>query len=303
MGGNSMVGYIGLGSMGGALARRVQLQYPLHVYDQNPAAVKKMVENGASACANVKELASKCLTIFLCLPTSEHVRTVIFGEGGIASSAKPGTLIIDQTTGDPVATREMAAELEASGLQMMDAPVSGGARGADAGTIAIMIGATSAQFDRVEPMLRAISPNLFHAGSTGTGHVAKLANNLLSGGQRLLSLEAMALAVKNGLQPEKAIEIILASGGRNLYMEKFMPNIVKGKLASGFTLGLLHKDVRLACQLGDDSGVVMHFGNLAKEFYQMALNEMGPDVQVNSVALTMDRLAGTHVVPEDYSGD
>jgi 3-hydroxyisobutyrate dehydrogenase len=300
---DSLVGYIGLGSMGGALARRVQLQYPLHVYDQNPVALRKMVEHGANACGSINELASKCLTIFLCLPTSEHVRTVIFGEGGIASSAKPGTLIIDQTTGDPVATREMAAELEARGLQLMDAPVSGGARGADAGTIAIMIGATPAQYDRVEPLLRVISPNLFHAGGTGTGHVAKLANNLLSGGQRLLSLEAMALAVKNGLQPEKAIEIILASGGRNLYMEKFMPNIVKGKLASGFTLGLLHKDVRLACQLGDDSGVVMHFGNLAKEYYQMAVNEMGPDVQVNSVALIMDRQAGTHVVPADYSGD
>jgi 3-hydroxyisobutyrate dehydrogenase len=228
---------------------------------------------------------------------------VIFGENGIANTAKPGTLIVDQTTGDPTATRAMAAELEARGPQLMDAPVSGGARGADAGTIAIMIGATPAQFERIQPVLRGISPNLFHAGGIGTGHVAKLANNLLSGGQRLLSLEAMALAVKNGIEPKRALEIILASGGRNLYMEKFMPNIINGKLASGFTLGLLHKDVRLACQLGDDSGVIMFFGNLAKEFYQMALNEMGPDVQVNAVALTMDRLAGTHVVPADYRGE
>jgi 3-hydroxyisobutyrate dehydrogenase len=296
------IGYIGLGSMGGALARRLQLQHPLRVHDANPEAVRRMVEKGATACPP-QQIAADCDVIFLCLPTSNHVRTVLFGDAGIARHARPGTLFVDQTTGDPTVTRALASELEAIGLELMDAPVSGGARGADAGTIAIMIGATPAQYERIEPVLRTISPNLFHAGSLGCGHVAKLANNLLSGGQRLLSLEAMALAVKNGLEPKRAMEIILASGGRNLYMEKFMPNIIQGKLASGFTLGLLHKDVRLACQLGDDSGVVMHFGNLAKEFYQMALNEMGPDVQVNSVALTMDRLAGTHVVPADYRGE
>src|SRR5207253_1392880 len=144
------------------------------------------------------------------LPTSDNVRTVIFGENGIASAAKPGTLIIDQTSGDPTATRAMAAELEArgGGLQLMDAPVSGGARGADAGTIAIMIGAAPAQYERIAPVLRCISPNLFHAGGVGTGHVAKLANNLLSGGQRLLSIEAMTLAVKNGIAPETAVNII-----------------------------------------------------------------------------------------------
>ncbi len=297
------IGYVGLGSMGGALARRLQLQHPLIVHDQNPAAVQKMVALGSSACAGLKDLAARCDTIFLCLPTSDHVRAVIFGEDGLASAARPGTLIIDQTSGDPTATRAMAAELKGSGVELMDAPVSGGARGADAGTIAIMIGAAPEQFGRIKPILQCISPNLFHAGGVGTGHVAKLANNLLSGGQRLLSLEAMTLAVKNGIEPKTAVEIILASGGRNLFMEKFMPNLINGKLASGFALGLLHKDVRLACQLGADSGVPVRFGNLAQEVYQTALNEMGPDAQVNTVALTMDRLAGTHVVPEDYKGD
>ncbi|WP_029001013.1 NAD(P)-dependent oxidoreductase [Azohydromonas australica] len=296
------IGYIGLGSMGGALARRLQLQFPLRVHDTNPAAVQKMVETGSTA-SSPEEIVQHCDTIFLCLPTSNHVRTVLLGGEGILRAAKPGTVIVDQTTGDPTLTRAIAKEMEPLGIELIDAPVSGGARGADAGTIAIMVGASAALYERIEPVLKTISPNLFHAGGLGCGHVAKLANNLLSGGQRLLSLEAMALAVKNGLEPRRALEIILASGGRNLYMEKFMPNIIQGKLASGFTLGLLHKDVRLACQLGDDSGVVMHFGNLAKEFYQMALNEMGPDVQVNAVALTMDRLAGTNVVPGNYAGE
>ncbi|MEY4139287.1 MAG: hypothetical protein RLZZ371_1469, partial [Pseudomonadota bacterium] len=268
---------------------RLQLQHNLLVHDQNPAAVQAMVDLGSSARSSLNDLAARCDIIFVCLPTSDHVRTVIFGENGIAGAARAGTLIVDQTTGDPTATRAMASELEARGLQLMDAPV--------------MIGATPAQFERIRPVLQCISPNLFHAGGVGTGHVAKLANNLLSGGQRLLSIEAMTLAVKNGIEPKTAVDIILASGGRNLFMEKFMPNIINGTLASGFMLGLMHKDVRLACQLGADTGVPVRFGNLAKEVYQTSLDEMGPDVHVNAVALTMDKQAGTHVVPADYHGE
>ncbi|VTU45348.1 2-(hydroxymethyl)glutarate dehydrogenase (plasmid) [Variovorax sp. SRS16] len=295
------IGYIGLGSMGGALAKRLQLQHPLRVHDQSEAAVQRLVDRGATRCASSSELAGHCDIIFLCLPTSDHVRAVIFGEEGIAGAAKPGTLIVDQTTGDPTATRAMAAELSALGLALIDAPVSGGPQGADAGTIAIMVGAAPAQYDRIQPILHAISPNVFQAGDVGTGHVAKLVNNLVAGGQRLLSLEAIALAAKNGIAPRTAVDILMAGSGRNFFVERFMnSHIISGKLASGFTLGLLHKDVRLACQLGEDSGVTMLFGNMVKEFHQMTINEMGRDAQVNSVALMMDRLAGTQVVPADH---
>jgi 3-hydroxyisobutyrate dehydrogenase len=286
------VGYVGLGSMGGALARRLQLRFPLFVHDTNDGARQRMVEHGATSCSDLSELAGACDIILLCLPTSEHVRTVIFGEGGLASATRPGTLIVDQTTGDPTATREMAAQLANRGVELIDAPVSGGPQGADAGTIAIMVGASDAQYEKIEPILHAISPNVFHAGGIGTGHVA----------QRLLSLEAVALATKNGLDPQKAVDIIMAGSGRNFYVEKFMSShVLSGKLASGFTVGLLHKDVRLACKLAGDSSVTMLFGNLVREFYQMMLNEMGPDAQINAVALVIDRLAGTHMVPAEYS--
>ncbi|SAK94677.1 6-phosphogluconate dehydrogenase [Caballeronia temeraria] len=301
------IGYVGIGSMGGALARRLLLKEPLLVYDANEAAVSKFVELGATPAADLSEVAAKCEIIFLCLPTSEHVEKAIFGvEGraGLLQSAKHGALIVDQTTGDPTATRAMAQRLAEKGINLVDAPVSGGPQGADAGTIAIMVGASPTLYDRIAPVLHRISPNVFHAGGVGTGHVAKLANNLLSAGQRLASLEAIALAVKNGIEPQKAVDIINAGSGRNFFVEKFMSShIISGKLNSGFTVGLSHKDVRLACKLGVDSGVTMFFGNIAREFQQMTINEMGADAQVNSVALMMDRLAGTHVVPEDYSLD
>ena len=102
------VGYVGLGSMGGALARRLQLTYPLLVHDQNEAAVQRLEDEGATASASLRDLASRCDVILLCLPTSDQVREVIFGENGLAAAVKPGTLIVDQTTGDPYATRAMA---------------------------------------------------------------------------------------------------------------------------------------------------------------------------------------------------
>ncbi|KVQ63103.1 NAD(P)-dependent oxidoreductase [Burkholderia territorii] len=292
------IGYVGLGNMGGALAKRLQLRFPLSVYDLNPASVKCLVEQGATSCATLTDLASCCDVIILCLPTSNHVHAALFGEHGLASAAKAGTLIIDQTTGDPIATREMAENLAKLGIDMIDAPVSGGAQGAAAGTIAIMVGAGSEQYAHALPVLQAISSNVFHAGGIGAGQVIKLVNNMLSGALRLLTFEGIALATKNGIEPQRACEILLAGGAKSAFLEKFMaPQIIHGQLATGFTLGLMHKDIRLACQLGDDSKVPMFFGNVAREFYQMCINEMGADAQVHSAALVIDRIARTAVVP------
>ncbi|SDZ70343.1 3-hydroxyisobutyrate dehydrogenase [Variovorax sp. YR266] len=298
------IGYVGLGNMGGALARRLQLTYSLTVYDRDAACVQRLAEHGANRAESLGQIAASCDVILLCLPTSEHVRSVLLGPDGIAAIAKPGTLVVDQTSGDPTVTRDIAAKLAERGIDMVDAPVSGGPAGADAGTIAIMVGAAPALFERIGHVLRAISPNVFHAGDIGCGHVVKLANNLLSAGTRLMTLEAMALAVKNGVEGEKALDIMMTSGGRNFWMEKYMAShILTGKLKAAFALGLLHKDVRLACQLGQDSGMPMLFGNLAKDFYQMALNEYSFESPVNVVALTMDRITGSHVVPDGHTID
>jgi 3-hydroxyisobutyrate dehydrogenase len=290
------IGYVGLGNMGSALARRLLLRHPLIVYDQNANAVQRLVDKGAIASPSLADIGSRCDIILLCLPTSKEVREVIFGDGGLKASARHGTLIVDQTTGDPIATRAMAAELVERGIELIDAPVSGGPRGADAGTIAIIVGASVAQFARVEPIVTAISPNVFHAGGVGSGDVMKLANNMLSAVNRVAGLEAMALSVKNGIEPKRAAEIILASSGH------FIMRVLDGDITSGFTLGLSYKDVRLATQLGVDSDVPMFFGNLVREYYQMCINEMGRDAQVNTAALVMDRIAGTHMVAPTRAG-
>ncbi len=290
------IGYVGLGSMGGALARRLQLTHPLRVYDLNPQVVTRMVEAGASGCASLAELAAGCNIIFLCLPKSEHVRAAIFGPDGLVPALKPGTLLVDQTTGDPKATREMAAELAPRGVTLIDAPVSGGAAGAKAGTIAIMLGAEEAERARIAPILAAISPNVFHAGGVGTGQAMKLVNNLVSGAQRLLSMEGLALAAKSGIAPERALQILAAGGARNAFFEKQAMPILQGKMDVGFTLGLMAKDMRLACEFSADLGVPVFFGGVAHEVYKTCISQMGPEAQVTTAAIVMDRLAGTQVV-------
>jgi 3-hydroxyisobutyrate dehydrogenase len=288
--------------MGGALARRLQLTHRLHVFDKNPTAVDALVEQGAVAYTSLQQLASNCDIIFMCLPTSTHVQDAVFGPQGIAEGMRPGTLIIDQTTGDPKVTRKIAEQLAEAGADLIDAPVSGGAQGAQAGTIAIMVGASQELYDRALPVLRNISSTIFHAGEVGAGQVIKLVNNLLSGAQRLVTMEAVALAAKNGLDPEVACNILLSGGAKNAFLEKFMaPHVIKGNLSPGFTLGLMHKDVRLACDLASDSGVPLYFGGVAREFYQMCISEQGADAQVHTAALVFDKLAGTHVVPQTVS--
>jgi 3-hydroxyisobutyrate dehydrogenase len=298
-----MIGYVGLGNMGGALAERLALSRKVLAFDLNETACQRLAKAGAEIAADLRELADRCDVILLCLPTSQHVEKALKGEGGLAGALRPGTIVVDQTSGDPNITRRLATELAEQGVTLIDAPVSGGPQGAAAGTIAIMVGSDAATFEKVKPIFDAITPNVFHAGEIGAGQVIKLANNLLSGGTRLLSLEAVTLAVKNGVSAETAVNILLASGGANFWLGKYGESLlVRGEIPSSFTLGLIHKDVKLACQMGVDSGMPMFFGSPAKEFYQMAINAYSPDTPVNTIALLMEKVANANFIPKKDEG-
>lgn len=294
------VGYVGLGNMGGALARRLQLSMPLHVFDLNPAAVDGLVAAGAVACASAREVAARSDIVLTCLQTSRQVRDAVMGEEGIAAGLAAGGIIADQTTGDAFETRALSAELAGRGLHFIDAPVSGGPPGAAAGTIAIMVGAPANLYARVEPVLRAISSNVFHTGEVGTGHVMKVANNLMAAAQRLLTHEVMCLAVKSGVEPAKAVEVIQRSSGRNYTIDVTYPrHILTGDLFQGFTLALMHKDVALANDLAAKAGVPLFLGAQVKEHYQAAINEFGAGGDVNDAVRMFERMAGTRVRPAE----
>ncbi len=290
------MGYIGLGNMGGALARRLLLSQELTVFDLDPAVVEGCVAAGATAANGVRAIAEGCETVMMCLPTSNEVRSVIFDPDGLRAGLRPGSLVVDMTTGDPKATREMAAMLAADGIEMIDAPVSGGPQGADAGTIAIMVGASAAQFERIRPVLTSISPNVFHAGEVGSGHIMKVVNNVMSAANRAIAFEAVTLAVKNGIDPKVCVDIVQKGSGRSCATEVTFPKFVLAEdLAQGFSLGLMHKDVSIATQLAHDSATPMLIGNLVREIFQTAINQSGADADINTLVEFYERAAKTQV--------
>jgi 3-hydroxyisobutyrate dehydrogenase len=295
------VGYIGLGNMGTPIVRRLLLAHEVAVYDTRPSAVAGLAAEGAVGCHSIADVVNRSEVLMLCLPGSTQVRSVLFGPGGVVEAAAVGTIVIDQTTGDPGETRAMAAEMRRAGLDLVDAPVSGGPVAAERGDIAIMVGADGPALGAVAPVLHAISSRISPVGGVGAGHMVKLVNNLVSVIQSAGTLEAMALAAKNGVEPARALGILLQTSADNGYLGKFVAaQILTGNLDSGFALNVLLKDGKLAVRLGTEAGLPMMFGAAARDVYQVAVNMLGGDADGSALAVAIDRLAGTRLVP---SGD
>jgi len=299
------IGFIGLGNMGAALARRLMQDHTLHVWDINQAAVDSLVSDGAIAANGPGGVgASGAGLILTCLPTSVQVEQVIFGPDGVAEGLGKGALIADMTTGDPLATKDMAARLAERGIDMIDAPVSGGVSGAEQGTIAIMIGAPEALFDKVRPAFESISPNIFHAGETGAGHAMKLINNMISSCVRLATFEGVVLAAKAGIEPMRFAEILSKGSGRGYVADTSLPKfVIPGRKNQDFGLALMHKDLTLATKLGQDMKVPLTTGNYAREIFRGALNRLGEGVDITQLIRIFEDAAGVDVCATQEAAD
>ena len=287
------LGYVGLGAMGGALARRLMRVHELRVFDRRAGVVAEFAENGAIAMENGAALAHASDIVLLCLPRSSDVREAIFGANGLADGLMPGKIVIDQTTGDPDETRAMAIELAETGATLIDAPVSGGPRGADAGTIAVMAGGPVNVFDTVKPVLETISPNVFHCGDTGNGHVMKLVNNTISASCRIATLEAVAMGRKYGLSLENMTEVLNEGSARNRTTEIMLPNMVAGTQSSNFAMNLMVKDLTLATKLGGNCGAPMLIANMTRGLLHAGINRFGGDANMDEAATLIESLADT----------
>ena len=292
------VGFIGLGNMGAPLARRLIGEHEMVAYDRDPAVLAGFESTGVVTAGSLSDLARRANIVLTCLPTSAHLEALLFGEQSLASVLERGTLVVDMTTGDPAATREMAARLRERSIELIDAPVSGGPRGADTGTIAIIVGGTTDQFERASRVLDSISCNVMHAGGVGTGHAVKVGNNLLNLVCRLATFEAVSLLVRAGVTPETAVSIIQKSSGRSYATEITLPdNILSGKMKQGFSMGLMHKDASLALAIADELAVPMPIGREAFDALGQALAEQGPQADMSEVALIYETRTGARIRP------
>lgn len=271
------IGFVGLGNMGGPMARNLlKAGHALTVYDLNAASVEAAVAAGATQAGSLRELAAGRELIITMLPASAHVRAVYLGAGGILEHVAPGVPLIDSSTIDPETVKQVAAAAAQHGNALVDAPVSGGTGGAQAGTLTFMVGGTAAVFEQVKPILAAMGKNIVHCGDSGTGQVAKICNNLLLGISMIGVAEAMSLGDALGIDPKVLAGIINTSTGRCWSSDTYnpYPGIVETAPASrgytgGFGTDLMLKDLGLATEAAKQVKQPVMLGALAQQLYQL----------------------------------
>jgi 3-hydroxyisobutyrate dehydrogenase-like beta-hydroxyacid dehydrogenase len=289
------VGFIGLGQMGAPMAERlVDGGYEVHVFDVAPGAVRPLVERGAIAAGSVRECAAGAEVAFACLPSPEVSRAVALGADGIEGGP---AIYVETSTIGRATLRAIAAGLQQRGIAVLDAPVSGGPRGARAGRLATMVAGERAIFERVRPLFETIARNVFYVGAEpGLGQIAKLANNMISAAGMAAACEAAALAVKAGLDARTLIDVVNASTGRNSATEdKFPQSILPRSFDYGGKLATMYKDVRLCLEESKDLGVPMWVGASVVQLWFHAICEGRGDDDYTTIMQTIEAFAGVTV--------
>ncbi|HEY1753506.1 MAG TPA: NAD(P)-dependent oxidoreductase [Caulobacteraceae bacterium] len=288
------IGFIGLGRMGAPMAARLAAAgHALTVLDAAAAASERfLAAHPASAAASARELAAASEVTITMLPTSAVVAEVLRGPDGALAGLRSGALVIEMSSGEPAATQALAAEVAAAGGELIDAPVSGGVARALTGELAIMVGGPDAAAARAEPILRAMGTSLLRTGAVGSAHAMKALNNLVSAAGFLVSVEALLIGKRFGLDPAVMVDVLNASTGvNNSTQKKLKPFVLSRAFDSGFGLDLMVKDLTIALGLARDGGVSAPLAALTRELWAAALAmDLGPDH--TAAARLSERLAG-----------
>ncbi|AJG22520.1 3-hydroxyisobutyrate dehydrogenase [Cupriavidus basilensis] len=271
------IGFIGLGHMGLPMASNLlRSGNAVHVFDTSSQAIGLAVERGAIATGSIADLAAAVDVVITMLPNPAIVRSVVAGPDGVLAHAKDGTLIIECSTSDPQTARDLESMAQSSGKAMIDAPVSGGVPGAEAGTLTFMVGGTEEAFVAARPILMAMGKNIVNCGPAGSGQAAKICNNLLLGVSTIAVSESMCLGVSLGLAPDVLAAIINTSSGRCWVSEVYnpYPGVVKSAPASndfsgGFACDLMIKDLSLALDAASGTRQPLPMTALSKQLFQL----------------------------------
>ncbi len=262
---NKTVGWIGLGTMGKPMAQNLMAQnFHLNLYNRSQNALKELVDKGAVSFSNPADLADASDIIFLSLPDSEAVESVVLGPKGLLGGLKESAVLIDTTSSSPSSTKKIAGLLKDKGVGMLDAPVSGGEAGAIQGTLSFMVGGPRSLFDACLSILEVLGSNIYYIGENGAGHTMKSINNLLYGSIFIASCEAVMLGVSSGIDPKVLVDVISKSSGQNHAVNvKFKNNVLNRNFKPGFTTALLEKDMAIALSMADDLKLPMKLSNEA----------------------------------------
>lgn len=293
------VGFVGLGAMGLPIAERLlQAGHRLIVNDVSPTAADPLVSSGAERAATVRELADQANVVLVSLPLPQIIREVAVGNDGLLGGSAIQTYVDLSTTG-PAVAEEVAAKLTQAGIEVVDAPLSGGPAGARAGKLTAMVAGADTAVERVRPLLEAFTSRQFVVGSQpGQGQSAKVINNLMSACAIAITAEAMLLGVRAGLDPATLLDVVnTSSGANNAAADKFPKQVLTRNFNHGFRMELMAKDVKLAVEEARRRSVPMPLGSLVSELWQIAdPSELGEDC--TAIVRMFEQWAHAEIVPE-----
>lgn len=288
---STKVAFLGLGNMGRPMAANcVKAGFDVNLYDVVPASVAEAAKAGGTPCADIASAVRDAHIVFTMLPSNKTVEDLYLGYGRLFDNTRKGALLIDSSTVSPSVSRKVAAAAERVGFIALDAPVSGGTGGAAAGTLTFMVGGSAAGLEKARPLLSVMGKNIFHAGASGAGQVAKICNNMLLAIQMIGTSEALALGVKLGLDPATLSEIMGKSSGGNWTLEKYnpypgvMPAVPASKdYQGGFAVDLMLKDLGLAAEAVTEAGATTPLGAQALALYQAHSKEGSGRLDFSSI--------------------
>lgn len=270
------IGFIGLGNMGLPMAiNLLKAGYEVIGFDLVQAQIDAFAQAGGKVATSANAAADGVDIVISMLPASRHVEGLYLGDKGLLANANPRTILIDCSTISPKVAQAVASEAKAKGFVMVDAPVSGGTAGAQAGTLTFMVGGESSAVECIRPILEKMGKNIFHAGGNGAGQTVKVCNNMLLGIQMLGTSEALRLGIANGMDPKVLSDIMAKSSGRNWALELYNPcpgvmeNVPSSKgYAGGFGVDLMLKDMGLAIENAQDLDASVPLGDLSRKLYE-----------------------------------
>lgn len=259
------IGFVGLGVMGGGMAHcLLRAGYQLQVYARNAATAQPFVAAGAKAAASPAELGRSCELVFLCLSDDAAVEQVLFGPAGLAEGLASGSCVVDTSTIAASSARRFGERLRAQGVQMLDAPISGGQQGAETGTLNTMIGGDAEVVAACKEVMSAFCKTMTHVGTLGAGQTVKSCNQVAVAGALLGVADAIALAKSQGVDPAVMRDVLLAGTARSFVLEKHAQRVIAEDFKPGFRASLMRKDLRIALRTAKDAGAQLQGAPVAE---------------------------------------
>jgi 2-hydroxy-3-oxopropionate reductase len=287
------IGFIGPGIMGGPMALNLMKGgHKLWVYARRPEATQALVKAGATACTTPAEVAKHTDVIFMIVSDTPDVESVIFGENGIAKGARKGSVIVDMSTISPTATKVFAERLAKQGVDMLDAPVSGGETGAINGTLSIMVGGKTKVFERVKPLFELMGKNIVLVGDNGAGQVAKACNQIVVAVTIEAVAEALTFARKNGADAAKVREALMGGFAGSKVMEVHGKRMLDNEFKPGFKVGLHQKDMRIVMETAHQLGVALPAAALVTQHLNALMGTGDKDLDSAAVVKVVKRMSG-----------